>query len=469
MSSAEGELKLGRYRILREIGRGAGGSVCEALDVRLDRVVAVKMLPAEKLDDPDAGERVERFLREARAAARLNHPGIVAIYDCDLEPVTGRPYLIMEFVNGRSLHEILALQPRLELSKIVSIGTQVARALQAAHDRGIIHRDVKPGNLLVMADGRVKLTDFGVARLGASELTSRGQFVGTPNYASPEQVEGHPVDGRTDLFCLGVVLFRCATGSLPFGGDTLSAVSLRIARGEFEDPQRLAPELPAAFHDFLRKALAHDREDRFAAGEEMARALELAGAAAGNETLRVPLPEAVEATPSTAARARLSGPAQSLLAFLLLLLAGAAVWILTRSGRPETVPPPAETGAKAPAPSSETSVPSLRIVERGDSSLVIEHRSHLADETLIATVDGAEVLRKRVRVRGSIFQRIGGRKFEWTVPVASGRHTVRIRIVGKSMKTDATTDIVGSLSPGGSARLLVTANPYRDSLTLSWE
>ena len=468
MSSANGELKLGRYRILREIGRGAGGSVCEALDVRLDRVVAVKLLPRENLDDPDAGERIERFLREARAAARLNHPGIVAIYDSDIEPETGRPYIVMEFVNGRSLHEILALQPRLELSKIVSIGSQVARALQAAHDRGIIHRDVKPGNLLITADGRVKLTDFGVARLGASDLTSRGQFVGTPNYASPEQVEGHPVDGRTDLFCLGVVLFRCATGALPFAGDTLSAVSLRIARGEFEDSERFAPELPAAFHELLRRALAHDPGDRFSSGEEMARALEQAGAAAGHETLRVPLPAAVEATPSTSGKPGLTGPAQSILAVLLLLLVGTAVWILTHGGRTETAPP-AETEVRAPAPSSEASVPGLRIIERGDSSLVIEHRSHLADETLIAAVDGAEVLRKRVRVTGGLFQRIGGRRFEWSVPVASGKHTVRIRIVGKSMKTEAVTEIVGTFAPGAPARLGVTENPYRDSLTLSWE
>jgi tRNA A-37 threonylcarbamoyl transferase component Bud32 len=468
------DLKMGRYRIVREIGHGAGGKVYEALDLRLDRVVAVKILQVEAAVDPDADERIARFLREARSAARLNHPGIVAVYDSDIEAETGHPFIVMEFINGRSLQELLSLRPRLQLSRIVSIGSQVARALQCAHEHGIIHRDVKPGNLLVASDGRVKLTDFGVARLDTSDLTSRGQFVGTPNYASPEQVEGRPVDGRADLFCLGVVLFRCATGVLPFAADSLTAVSLRIARGEFEDSRGLAPELPGAFHDFLRKALAHDASERFATGEEMAAALEAAGIAPGNDTLAVELPEAVEATPATFAKRRFSAAALAGGALLLLLLAAGGVWLVAR--RPAAAPPAPTAGEGRVSPplvaaheSSESSVAGLRIVEQGGSTLTVEHRSHLAEELLVAEVDGREILRKRVFVTGGIFQRVGGKTFRWVVPVAPGRHTVLVRVTGRSMKTRAQSTIEGDFAAGKSSRLVVSQNPYRDTMKLAWE
>jgi serine/threonine protein kinase len=452
---------IGRYRILEELGAGGGGRVFKAHDPRLDRIVAIKVLDLPSRKGAADSEQFRRFLREAKAAARLQHPGIVTVYDHDTDPESGATFLVMEYVPGRSLHQILQAEKRLSLGRTAAIASQVARALHAAHGAGIVHRDIKPGNILVSGDGTAKLSDFGVARLASSELTTLGQFVGTPNYASPEQVEGVPAQPRSDLFSLGAVVFRCATGRLPFPGDSFAAIGFRISRGQALDSRQVGPELPESFHRFLRKALAASPEDRFSSGEEMARALE--AVLSGDET-----PPTRRLTP--ASRSRWGAAAT---AIGVLLLAG-VVGLRLGHRRPAAAPlAPAHVSEAAREPAGSLRdemaiVSDLRILERR-ARLTVELKSHLSEETFVLEIDGKEALRKTVRVDGGLFARIGGRSFAWELPVEAGLHRVTVEVIGHSMKTRARATAGRTFAVGKPAKLLVSENPYTDHLEIEWE
>lgn len=459
--------RIGRYEIVREIGLGGGGRVYEARDPRLERTVAIKVLGALVPAEGAETEAYERFLREAKAAAGLQHPGIVTVFDNDVDPSTGEAYIVMEFVPGRSLHEVLRESKRLPADRAVAVGAQIARALQAAHEGGIVHRDVKPGNILVTDDGRAKITDFGVARLAASELTTVGRFVGTPNYASPEQVEGRTLDGRSDLFSLGAVLFRCLTGRLPFPGDSFSAIGFRIARGQMIDPRSVASDLPVAFHEFLKKALTVEPSERFADGDEMARALEAAGTgiAEGETTPRTAL---VQRTPP--ARRHRAAWAAALAGAGMLAL---AAFLAVRS-RPAPEPRLMPSHSTVPAvpghpPAlAEPSVRDIQIIEHNPAQLSIALSTHLAEEELVVRIDGREALRKIVKVEGGIFKRIAGQVFHWTIPVPPGSRRIGVAIEGRSMKTKAAKSVRRSFDAGEAVGLEIAENPYSDSLRLSW-
>jgi predicted Ser/Thr protein kinase len=465
VSEAPPRTRIGRYEIVREIGLGGGGRVYEARDPRLERTVAIKVLGALAPAEGVETEAYERFLREAKAAAGLQHPGIVTVYDNDVDAQTGEAYIVMEFVPGRSLHEILRESKRLPPDRAVAIGAQIARALQAAHEGGIVHRDVKPGNILVTDDGRAKITDFGVARLAASELTTIGRFVGTPNYASPEQVEGRPLDGRSDLFSLGAVLFRCLTGRLPFPGDSFSAIGFRIARGQMIDPRSVADDLPAAFHDFLKKALAVEPKERFSDGEEMARALVAAGGALGSG----------EPTPKTASLQRARPGRRSRIVWAAALVgAAAAAAALVFRGRPAPEPRLMPSHATVPAVPGhppavwEPSVQEIQVIERDPAQLSIALSSHLAEEVLVLRVDGEEALRKVVKVEGGLFKRIAGEVFHWTIPIAPGTHRIGVSVEGRSMKTRAEKAIRRTFAPGAEVAMTIKENPYSDTIEVSF-
>ncbi|MEM8930492.1 MAG: serine/threonine-protein kinase [Acidobacteriota bacterium] len=205
--------RIDRYEILEILGRGAMGEVYLALDPKFDRRIALKVMTGHRLgEDDELDELRRRFVVEGRAAGRLNHPGIVTLYDADSDAQTGWPFLAMEWVDGESLRKRLKRDGPLPVREVVDLGAQVARALAYAHAQGVVHRDIKPANLLLHQDGRVKVADFGVAKLVSSSLTLTGQVLGSPNYMAPEQVRAEPVDGRTDLFALGVVLYEALTG-----------------------------------------------------------------------------------------------------------------------------------------------------------------------------------------------------------------------------------------------------------------
>jgi len=205
--------RFGRYEILAELGRGAMGVVYRARDPKINRVVAVKTVSLAG-QPPDAElEYRERFFREAEAAGRLSHPGIVTIYDVGEEPETRAPYIVMEFVNGPSLEKLLSEQDHtLRLEQALQLTLELAEALDCAHGQGVVHRDLKPANILITEDGHAKIADFGIAKLNLANLTLAGRILGTPAYMSPEQLNGDEVDGRSDLFSLGVILYTVLTG-----------------------------------------------------------------------------------------------------------------------------------------------------------------------------------------------------------------------------------------------------------------
>ncbi|MGD0681611.1 MAG: serine/threonine-protein kinase [Terracidiphilus sp.] len=269
---------IGRYEILDELGHGAMGSVFRARDPAMDRIVALKTIHTMALASEQGGEFRQRFYREARAAGALAHPGIVPVFDVGEDE--GMPYLVMEYVKGQTLDHAIKKGERFSLERVCEIGQQIAEALGYAHHNGVIHRDIKPANiLLTLAEAygseRPKITDFGVAKLTAGEITTTGQLLGTPAFMPPEQFTGMPIDNRADLFSLGVILYWMATGEQPFHGETMTAVSYKIVHTEPIPPAKLNPAIPAKLEGLILKCLAKNPANRYQTGEEIAQELAL--------------------------------------------------------------------------------------------------------------------------------------------------------------------------------------------------
>ncbi|MFL6574955.1 MAG: serine/threonine-protein kinase [Burkholderiales bacterium] len=261
--------KLGRYAIQSELGRGAMGVVYKATDTALERTVAVKTVNMAL--ERDGAEKYEaRFYQEARAAGSLNHPNIVTVYDVGKEGNVA--YMAMEFIEGQELRSLLAEGRALPVSQAVSIAAQVAEGLAYAHQHGVVHRDVKPANIMVLSDGPVKITDFGIARMRASndELTQSGMMLGSPKYMSPEQVIGKRADHRSDIFSLGVILYETLTGSAPFSGENVTALMYQIVNFAPPAPSAVNPAVPELLNFIVAKMLAKPLEERYQTAQEVA-------------------------------------------------------------------------------------------------------------------------------------------------------------------------------------------------------
>ncbi len=256
----------GRYELVRHIARGGMAEVYQARDLLLDRPVALKVLFPELSVDRSF---VERFRREAQAAANLTHQNIVSIYDWGEED--GTYFIVMEYVDGRPLSDILRREGRFTAERAAAIGTQVAAALGNAHRHGVVHRDIKPGNILLDPNGLVKVTDFGIARAGdtSENLTQTGAVMGTATYFSPEQAQGLDVDARTDLYSLGVVLFELVTGKPPFSGETPLAIAYKHVKEQIPPPSTLEPSVPAGLEAIILTAVEKNRSDRFPGADEL--------------------------------------------------------------------------------------------------------------------------------------------------------------------------------------------------------
>jgi serine/threonine-protein kinase len=284
-----GETLLGRFRIERLLGRGGMSSVWQAYDEELGRPVAIKLLHARRLESADS---VDRFEREARTLALLAHPGIVTVIDRG--EADGRPFIVCELVDGRDLHERIALEGRLPIAEALAIAVQVASALAYAHGRGVIHRDVKPHNVLLTDDGHAKLTDFGIARVDdAPALTNPGRVLGTGDYVAPEQAQGHALDGRADIYSLGGLLYHCLTGVPPYRGASFVEVAGQHLRSPVPDVQERCAEASDGVAAIVSRALAKRPDDRFADVGQMQAALEEELRALtrddGSDTAEVPL------------------------------------------------------------------------------------------------------------------------------------------------------------------------------------
>ncbi len=397
--------RIGRYEIEKELGRGAMGAVFRARDPQIGRTVAIKVILTANLAPDDLQQYKLRFYREAQAAGQMSHPGIVTIHDIT-EDESGQPFLVMEFIEGTPLDRKMSERTGelLPMDESLAITHQVALALDYAHRRGVIHRDVKPANVMVTPDGHCKIADFGIAKLEGTQLTQTGHLLGTPAYMSPEQFSGAAVDSRSDLFSLGAMLYWMLTGEKPFAGETLTAVSFKVVFTAPIPVHQLNPALPVDLDTVISRCLAKNPADRYGTCKELAADLDalrrgkpitatpLPAAAAvpaavleattvaprpgvGPATVAVPPPvpqektvplaasrvEKTVALPKTAAPERTiaiphpaprkgRGKLWAALAALLLVLGAPAAWFLWTPDRGTVVPsekPPAELPKKS--------------------------------------------------------------------------------------------------------------------------
>jgi serine/threonine-protein kinase len=270
MSSLLGTTLSGRYRLESRIGSGGMSTVYRAHDETLERFVAIKLMNREVASDSD---QLERFRREARAVARLSHPNIVHVIDAGEDE--GRPYIVFEYIDGETLKERIRRLERLEIPEAVAYCVEIARALGAAHANHVVHRDVKPQNVLIDHDGTAKVTDFGIARTLEEEgLTADGRVLGTTDYVSPEQALGKDVTGQSDLYSLGIVLYEMLTGELPYRGENQVAVAMMHVREQVPDVRALRPDVSAALAAVIERATAKEVEQRYSSDAEMIADLE---------------------------------------------------------------------------------------------------------------------------------------------------------------------------------------------------
>jgi tRNA A-37 threonylcarbamoyl transferase component Bud32 len=343
MTTLLGTTLNGRYRLEARIGAGGMSTVYRALDETLQRRVAIKLLNREVSSDSD---QLERFRREARAVAQLSHPHVVGVIDAGEDE--GRPYIVLEYIEGETLKERIRRCGRLPIPEAVAYAIEIARALGAAHARHIVHRDVKPQNVLIDEEGSAKVTDFGIARTLEEEgLTADGRVLGTTDYVSPEQALGHPVTGQSDLYSLGIVLYEMLTGDVPFKGDNQVAVAMKHVREALPDVQRARPEISAALAAVLDRSTAKRQEDRYANDAELIADLEdvltieaaRAGSAGGEVTsvLRTLPPTTQRRVPYRVRHRVLAG---LLTVFGIAGAGGGVAWLATQAHRGTGVPPP---------------------------------------------------------------------------------------------------------------------------------
>src|SRR3954447_11030236 len=263
--------KVSRYEITGELGKGAMGRVYKAVDPTIGRTVALKTMRLD-VHGLDTDEMLRRFKNEARLAGVLNHGNIVTIYDAGEED--GLFYIAMEYIEGVTLHSVLNQRKTLPPEDIINISKQVCAGLDHAHHHGVIHRDVKPANVMLEPDGTAKIMDFGIAKSGGGGVTSTGQVLGTPNYMAPEQVRGHVLDGRTDLFSFGVMLYEMTTGEKPFAGTNVTTIIYKIIHEAPVPPRELDVTIHPGLDKVIMKALAKKPEERYQTGAELARDLQ---------------------------------------------------------------------------------------------------------------------------------------------------------------------------------------------------
>jgi len=345
-------MKYGRYQIVKELGKGSMGVVYQAHDPHIDRLVALKALRQDRVSSEDF---VQRFLKEAKAIGRLAHPNIVTVYDVGRDH--GTIYIAMEFLEGNPLNEVIQGE-KLGLEEIVNLGVQVAEALDYAHEKGIVHRDIKPTNIILTPDDQAKITDFGIARIedpSVTQQTQAGEILGTPVYMSPEQVMGRPVDGRSDLYSLGVILYELSTQKRPFGGSNLAAIFRAITQDTPAEPAKTDSSISRELSELVMKSLDRRPDKRFQTGKAMAKALKACLKVKKSKALP---PKPIKKKPKPL----------GLVAFITLIvvsLAGGLAYYFTAKERPEqSIPSALESPLHDESPSAvEVARPALLKVD----------------------------------------------------------------------------------------------------------
>jgi len=488
--AAEPMRQLGRYEILAELGRGAMGAVYRARDPKIDRVVAIKTIIPVLANPEQERDFRNRFFREAQAAGKLSHPGIVTIFDAGEDEPTRTPFIVMEYISGRTLEDWLSApgqRPALETG--LNWVKQVAEALDYAHRRGIVHRDVKPANIIITPDGRAKITDFGVAKVTESEFTAAGQILGTPAYMSPEQLSGHAVDGRSDIFSLGAILYWVLTAEKPFTGDT-AAVLLQVVS---QDPAPVSARNSALTPDFdrvVQRALAKDPAVRYQRGEDLAAdlgdllkkqppriakpklaakgtllppAADRTGKTPADQPIRRESENPVTGVAAAAGRAqpvsrsvrepRAGGLSRITPKTRVAIAAGAMALLLVAlrfgaASRPVAV--------QAPPPTAELQV-------RAHHSFISASLSVWADDKLVYEGRLAGV----IRMRGSSRTSVEG-NFAETVSVPAGNRLLKVRVTAPRTGYDEVAEIKADLQPHSSSTLIISFG-RTGGLRLGWQ
>ena len=495
---------LGRYLIEAEIGRGAMGVVYRARDPKIDRLVAIKTISLAG-QEPEAEQSYrERFVQEARAAGRLSHPGIVAIFDAGEDPETHEPYLVMEYVAGDPLSRILSSgNHKLPLADSLQFANEIAEALDYAHSHGVIHRDIKPANILITEDGRAKITDFGVARLNQSLITHNGQIFGSPAYMAPEQLSGGVADARSDLFSLGVMLYSMITGFRPFQGNSAETVCFKVMNIEPVPVTSFQHDVPPDLDAIISRAMAKHPADRFQSGAEMAQhilSFRGNGATAPDATGffgRVVRKDAATATSAQPAKRKLRAQLLWVPLATTLVLAGLlTVWHRTESIRRVAVmrlpaahvpsaPAVTKTTPTAALASKTLSVEKSRTsqaasVTAGQSKLVrtamsrdaakvqVEILHHFAAGKVSIWVDDELVFEQILHGDDQRHPLFGNVEMNQTTSFqfTPGKHLLQVRVISPPNTYDQIETLDANLSPGSAHVLQVNCDKRKMQVTL---
>jgi len=471
---------IGRYEVLEEIGRGSMGVVYKARDPRIGRVVALKCVSFSfPLGPGEEEDFLRRFYHEAQIAGRLNHNNIVTIYDVGEKAAEGAAFIAMEHVTGNNLQDLMAGGGRLPLTQIADLAAQAADALDYAHANGVVHRDIKPGNLVLTAAGQLKILDFGIARMAAADVTRPGRFLGTPNYMAPEQVTGSPVDGRADQFALGVTLFHLMTGERPFAGESITAISYQVVNVMPPQPSRLNPTLPQAVDPIVARALAKSPAERYPCCADLTNDLKAAVGVwreaanqAAPRTLESSAPSgAVIGPPAPAGGTPLrpppwlsfAGPG-ALIGWALFLVSlamlAAAPYLLRGADRPRDRAP---MGLLGPSPAVDMpGVQGEAAAPRNEASavLVLSLQHRIRSGEITARLDGMPVLEESLKGTGA--------KTRWIreIPVTPGTHRVEVRLRADGGEVDDIEGLDLALSSQKRTTVSLSVNPLTHRLRM---
>jgi serine/threonine-protein kinase len=503
------------------------GVVYKARDPQIDRMVAVKTVSLWGQEADEEKEFRMRFMHEAQAAGRLHHPGIVAIFDAGENPENHHPYIVLEYVAGEALNRILAREKKFSPAKALQLTEEIAEALEYAHAQGVVHRDIKPGNILVTEDGHAKIADFGIAKLNLAHFTVPGRLLGTPAYMAPEQLSGEAADGRSDLFSLGVILYAMVTGHSPFQGDSATTVSFKVANREPVAASALDLTLPRELDEVISRAMAKDPGQRYQTGAEFAEdvrrlqhlfkpgstttslGVSTRATSVGTRTTRT---ATVLATAHPAAgiaqganflrTAIRKAPVRDLIlgaiTVIILVIAGfeSKLFVTAKDeGNPPPVPGASLSGlqpnAGTAAPGAETAVVAQPVEaaaspRKGHTTashsakqivvpsctldLAVQHQ--FKDATLFVWVDNRLALTRPLhggtQKRMVVFSGIRGVDSE-TMKIPAGKHALRVRTLSSDETIDLSRTISAEFIGGGDKALQVTFDKHNTVMHLSWQ
>lgn len=525
--------RFGRYEVVAELGRGAMGVVYKARDPEIDRLVAVKTVSLWGQEPEEEQEFRLRFKNEAQAAGRLHHPAIVSVFDVGEDPDNQDPYIVLEYVSGQPLQRILAREKKLPFEKALKLTEQLAEALDYAHAQGVVHRDMKPANILVTEDGRAKIADFGIAKLNLAHFTIPGKVLGTPAYMAPEQLSGEGSDGRSDLFSLGVILYVMVTGHSPFPGSSATTVCFKVANREPVSASALDMMLPPQIDAVISRAIAKNPKERYQSGSEFANDLRLLQQAAKHSSTTMSM-QAISALTTNrnlgtgnkqakvqpvAAVAQARGMVHSFLykapirdlvlggaILVLLVLIGAQSKVLLSSPKtvgtavaietkPGSVTSDDRQSASAPtaAPArpaqakralAKATRPHLRAVAAkaepavakvepvGTATLDLGVQHQFKDATLFVYIDGKLSLSRPLH--GAVQKKLvvfnGVHGVESdSLEIPAGRHLVRVRALSTDQTTDLSKTLTADFAAGDEKSLEVTFDKHNTVMRLRWE